>query len=114
MGKLCLATALIGFLAIVFACSCSSSAPPISVQLSASATQTDQAKSVSVTAAVANDASDGGVSWSLNGPGSLTSQSSLSVTYSAPSNDSGVQSATITATSVEDNTKTASVKTAIN
>jgi Putative Ig domain len=115
MGKLRLTTALIGFLAIAFACSCSSTPPPpISVQLSASATQIDQGQSVSVTATVTNDSSARGVSWSLNGPGSLTNQSSLSVTYAAPSNGSGVQSATITATSVADNTKTASVKIAIN
>jgi hypothetical protein len=114
MGKLRLATALTGFLAIAFGCSCSSSAPPISVQVSASATQTDQGKSVSVTATVANDSSARGVSWSLNGPGSLTNQSSSSVTYAAPSNGSSVQSATITATSVADNTKTASVNIAIN
>jgi hypothetical protein len=114
MAKLRLATTLTGFLAIAFACSCSSSAPPISVQLSASAVQTDQAKSVSVMAAVSNDSSARGVSWSLNGPEALTGQSSLSVTYSAPSNGVGVQSATITATSVADKTKTASVKVTIN
>jgi len=112
--KVRLSAALAGFAAIAFACSCSSSTPPISVQLSSSATQTDQGKSVSVTATVANDSSYRGVSWSLSGPGSLTSQSSLSVTYAAPSNGSGVQSATITATSVADNTKTASVKITIN
>jgi len=116
MGKLRLATTLAGFLAIAFASSCSSSAPPlpISVQLSAAATQTDQGKSLSVTATVTNDSSERGVSWSLNGPGSLTNQSGLSVTYAAPSDGSGVQSATITATSVADNTKTASVTIAIN
>jgi len=109
-----LATALTGFLTIAFACSCSSSAPPISVQISASATQTDQGASVSVTATVANDSSSSGVSWSLNGPGSLTGQSNLSVTYVAGLNGSGAQSASITATSVADKTKTASVNIAIN
>jgi len=113
MGKLRLASGLAGFLAIAFACSCSSS-PPISVQVSASATQTDQGGPVNVTATVTNDSSERGVSWSLNGPGSLTHQSSLSVVYAAPSNGSGVQSATITATSVADNTKTASVIITIN
>jgi hypothetical protein len=115
MVKLHLATALLGFLAIGFACSCSSSAPPISVQLSASTAQTDQGESVHVTATLTNDPSARGVSWSLNGPGSLTSPSTLFVTYAAPSNgSSAVQSATITATSVDDNTKTASVKIIIN
>jgi FG-GAP-like repeat/Putative Ig domain len=114
IGKLRHATELAGFLAIAFACSCSSSAPPISVQVSASATQTDQGALVSVTATVTNDSSARGVSWSLNGPGLLSSPSSLSVTYVSPSNGSGVQSATITATSVADYTKTASVKITIN
>ncbi len=114
MGTLRLAAALAGFLAITFACSCSSSAPPISVQVSASATQIDQGESVSVTATVSNGSSARGVSWSLNGPGSLTHQSSLSVAYAAPSNGSSIQSATITATSVTDNTKTASVTITVN
>jgi hypothetical protein len=116
MGKRRLATALIEFLALVFACSCSSSPPPpISVQLSASATQTDQGQSVGITAAVANDPSARGVSWSLSGPGSLTDRSTLSVTYAAPSNgSSAAQSATITATSVADQTKMASVKLVVN
>jgi FG-GAP-like repeat/Putative Ig domain len=114
MGKLLLTAALTGFLAIAFACSSSSSAPPISVQVSASATQTDQGASTSVTAIVTNDSLESGVLWSLNGPGSLSHQSLLSVTYVAPSSGPPVQSATITATSVADGTKTASVKITIN
>jgi len=112
MPTLRVAGGFAGFLAIAFACSCSNS-PPISVQVSASASQTDQTKSVNITATVTNDSSNRGVWWSLNGPGSLTSQTTSSV-YVAPSNGSGVQSATITATSVADNTKTASVKITIN
>jgi hypothetical protein len=81
MGKLRIAAALTGFLAIAFTCSCSSAAPPISVGLAPSATQTDQGASVGITATVSNGASNSGVSWSLSGPGSLTHQSSLSVTY---------------------------------
>jgi len=116
MGKLRLDSALAGFLAIAFACSCSSSssAPPISVQVSALATQTDQGASVGVTAIVRNDSSESGVSWSLTGPGSLNNRSLLSVAYAAPSNGPEVQSATITATSVADHTKTSSVMIAIN
>jgi FG-GAP-like repeat/Putative Ig domain len=115
MGKLRLVAALNGLLAIAFACSCSSSTPPVSVQVSASATQTDQGKSVIVTATVTNDSSAGGVSWTLNGPGALSNQVGLSVVYDAPpANGSGVQTATIAATSVADNTKTAAVKITIN
>jgi hypothetical protein len=109
-----LAAGLGGLLVIQFASSCSSS-PPISVEVSASSMQTDQGESVTVTAAVMNDSSDLGVSWSLSGPGSLTNQSSLSVTYVAPGGGSGVQSATITAAAgPAGHTQTGSVTVTIN
>ena len=113
MAKVRVFAALTGLLIITFASACSNSAPPISVAL-ASATQTDIGASVNITATVINDSSYGGVSWSLNGPGSLTGQASASVTYAAPTVGSGGQSATITATSITDKTKTASVTIAIN
>src|ERR1700686_5394204 len=107
---------IIASLAVTFASSCSSSGPPISVGLSASSAQTDQGKSVAVTAMVANDSSGSGVSWNLVGPGSLTSQSPPSVNYvaPAPSNTSTVQSATVSASSVKDPTKTASMQISVN
>jgi hypothetical protein len=114
MCRILLAAACIGFLAVCFACSGSHSAPPISVQISASATAIDQGQSASINAAVTNDSSERGVSWSLSGPGALTGQSSSSVTYTASSNGSGVQAATITATSIADNTKSSSVNITIN
>ena len=112
-------SALAGFialLAVTFASSCSSSSPPISVGLSASSAQTDQGLSVSITAKVTNDPSGSGVSWSLTGPGSLTSQSLTSVKYvaPAPSNISTVQKATVSASSVKDSTKTASIEISVN
>jgi hypothetical protein len=117
MPRLRLASGFALLLALAFASSCSSSnsAPPISVQISASTSQTDQSQSVSITASVVNDSSSrGGVSWSLSGPGSLTDRTDSSVTYSAPSSGSGQQTATVTATSVADNTKTASAQITIN
>jgi|SRR5580700_1317900 hypothetical protein len=116
MSRLHPPAALTAFLIIIIAClcSCSSSAPPISVQVTAAATQIDQTQSISVAATVSNDSSGRGVLWSLTGPGSLTNQSSLTVTYDAPSNGSGAQSATVTATSAADNTKMASVKITVN
>ncbi|MFZ0393775.1 MAG: FG-GAP-like repeat-containing protein [Terracidiphilus sp.] len=110
----CRVRAAIGLLSIVFLCSCSSSTPPISVQLSPSAAQTDQGGSVHIAATLTNDSSARGVLWSLNGPGSLTGQSTLSVNYLAPSNGLGVQNAIITATSVADTAKTSSVKITVN
>lgn len=111
MGNLRLPAALAGFLIIVFASSCSS-APPISVQLSAAKTVIDEGQSVTITATVSNDSSFAGVSWSLSGLGSLTNQSSFSVTYAAPQPGVGAQSATVTATWGAD--KTASVSITVN
>lgn len=114
MERLRLATALTGFLTIAFACSCSSPPPGVSVQVSASAMEIDQGQSASVTATVNNDSSEHGVTWSLNGPGSLTKQTGFSVTYVASLNGAAAQNATITATSVADNTKTALVSITVN
>jgi len=52
----------------------------------------------------------------LTGPGSLTSQSLTSVKYvaPAPSNISTVQKATVSASSVKDSTKTASIEISVN
>jgi len=87
----------------------------MSVSLSPSSPQAiDLGQTLTVGATVTNDSSARGVSWTLNGPGSFSSQSSGSVTYAAPSNGSGVQSATITAMSAADNTKTASVRISID
>ena len=62
-----------GFLALIFTAGCGSS-PPISASLSAPTTQTDQGKTIIVTAQLANDGSNRGVTRSLNGPGSLTGE----------------------------------------
>jgi hypothetical protein len=108
---------LTGLLAIAFLSSCSSSnSAPISVGLTASAAQTDQGKSVTLTAAIMNDSSGSGVSWSLSGPGSLTLRAPTSVTYvaPAPSNTTTVQKATISATSLKDSTKMASAQISVN
>jgi len=104
-------------LAVTFASSCSSSpAPQISIGLSASSAQTDQGKSVTITAMVTNDSSGSGVSWSLMGPGSLTTQSSTAVTYVAPSpsDTSTLLTATVSAISMKNPTKTASVQISVN
>jgi FG-GAP-like repeat/Putative Ig domain/FG-GAP repeat len=102
---------------LALAAGCGSSPPPpISVSLSPSSTKTiDQGQTVSVSATVANDRSSDGVSWTLNGPGSLSGSTPSSVTYTAPSaNITTAQQATITATSVADKTKTASLQVTVN
>jgi FG-GAP-like repeat/Putative Ig domain len=93
-----------------------SSPTPISVSLSPSSAQAiDQSQSLAVTATVANDTSGKGVSWSLTGPGSLSSSTGLSVTYNSPTTSlTSAQQATVTATSVADQTKSASLQIAVN
>jgi hypothetical protein len=96
---------------------CSSSSPPIAVSLSPSSSAAiDQSLTVAITATVTNDASDQGVRWSLNGPGSLTSTGpSVTVTYVSPgSGIASAEQATVTATSVTDPTKSASLAITVN
>jgi hypothetical protein len=117
MGKIRTSAAgLFALLTIAFASACSNSAPPISVSFSPASAQTDQGMSVSIMATIKNDTSGQGVSFTLSGPGSLGVASGTSVTYMAPapSNNSSVQMATITATSVADGTKSASFQVSVN
>jgi hypothetical protein len=87
----------------------SSSKPVIGVTISPSTMQAiDQGQQVHITAAVSNDSTAAGVSWSLTGQGTLPSPSATAVTYSAPTTGAA-GSATVTATSVTDPTKRAPV-----
>lgn len=54
------------------------------------------------------------VTWSLTGPGTLTSQTASTVTYNSPSTVSSTTTATVTATLVSDTSITASLKITIN
>ena len=93
-----------------------SSPPPISVRLSPSSAQAiDQSQTVGITATVTNDTSGKGVSWNLTGAGSLSSSTGSSVTYTSPTtNLTGAQQATVTATSLADPTKSASLQITVN
>jgi hypothetical protein len=94
---------------------CGSSSPPISVSLSPSSPQAiDESQTVTVTATVTNDTSSKGVSWTLTGPGSLSNSTGPSVAYISPTNLTGAQQATVTATSVADQAKTASLQITVN
>jgi|SRR5690348_3387732 len=106
----------VGLSAVLMLCGCGSgsSAPPIFVSLSPSLAQTiDQGETVNITATVANDSSGKGVTWSLNGPGSLSNQTSTTVTYNGISVTSG-QTAMIVGSSVVDATKSASLTVSVN
>src|ERR1700722_11122070 len=94
----------------------SSSSQSISVSLSPPSAQAiDQSQTVAITASVTNDASSKGVSWSLTGPGSLTSATGPSVTYTSPTTSfTSAQQVTITAKAVADPTKSASLQITVN
>ncbi len=98
---------------------CSGSKLPISVTLSpATAQAIDQgssATSVTIMAYVTNDTYFQGVTWSLSGSGSLVSQNSSWATYNAPTSPlASGQKVTVTATSVGDPSKTASLTITVN
>lgn len=69
---------------------------------------------VTVTATVANDKNNQGVTWTLSGPGSLSGNTTTSVVYTAPSNISTNTTATITATSVTNSSITATESITLN
>ena len=95
---------------------CSSSSAPISVTLFPSSAQgIDQSQTVTIAATVTNDSTLKGVSWTLTGAGSLSSSTGPSVTYTSPTpNLTSAQQVTVTATSVADSTKSASLQITVN
>ena len=110
---------LLAIAAVMAGCSSSSSSPsppPISVSLSPSSPQAiDQGQKVGITATVMNDPSNKWASWTLTGPGSLSNSTGLSVIYTSPAtNLTSAQQATVTATSVTDPTKSASLQITVN
>jgi len=104
---------IIGFF---IACSSSSSSPPppITVTVAASAGTIDQAQTDNITATVANDSKNAGVTWTVSGGGTLTNSSTTAVTYNAPSSVTSTFTATVTATSASDTTKSASTQITVN
>src|ERR1700676_2564880 len=80
----------LSFALIAFLSGCSSGSKPISVVLTPTGTQAiDLGQSVVLSAAVANDSKNAGVTWTFNGPGSLTEQSATGATYVAPATGTG-------------------------
>jgi len=95
---------------------CSNSGPPIMVSVSPSAPQAiDQGQTVGITATILNDNKGLGVTWSLSGPGTLSSTAGPSVTYTPPAPPlTSAQQAIVTATAVADRTKQTAVTIAVN
>ncbi len=117
MSKVCSwGVALLVVAMAAVTCACSTPSPPISVSLFTSSPKAiDQGQTVGITASVSNDPSSKGVSWSLAGPGSLTNETEISVTYNSPTtNLTSAQQATVTATSEADLTKSASLQITVN
>jgi hypothetical protein len=86
------------------------SAQPIAIGLTSSANGIDQGQTVSITASVRNDPKNAGVQWSVSGGGTLSGQSTTSVTYNAPASVTSAFTATVTATSITDPTTTFSLQ----
>lgn len=93
-----------------------SSSPPISVSLSTTSSLViDQGSSVAISATVVNDKSYKGVNWSLSGPGSLSASTGPSVTYRSPTTSLvSAQQVIVTAKSITDPSKSASLTIAVN
>jgi hypothetical protein len=91
----------------------SSPALVINVSVAPSSSQAiDQGQKIQFTATVTNDTSSKGVTWSQTGQGALSGQTAGAVTYTSPSSGAA-GSAAVTATSVADPTKTATVNISI-
>ena len=75
----------------------------------------NQGASIAISASVANDSTNAGVTWSLGSSvGTLSTQTSTSVTYIAPVAVTQTTTATLTATSVANTSVTATVTITIN
>jgi hypothetical protein len=111
------AIVLVAGLAFLVACSGGNtpSGVPITIALSASLSSLIPGQSSTITAVVANDSSNKGVTWSVSptGFGTLSKQTPTSVTYTAPTSVPTATAVTITATSVASSSVTASVQIAV-
>jgi hypothetical protein len=101
--------------AVVFLAGCGGSAapPPISVSIAAITAQSvDQGQSVTLAAAVANDTSNKGVTWTVScatsACGVMSPETATSATYTAPGTVTATLSVKLTARAVADTSKSAS------
>lgn len=96
-------------------CTAAVSRTPATISLNAGRVQAiDQGQTITITATLSNDAANKGVSWSLSGVGSLSNQTTLSVTYNAPASVSSTTTTVITATSVASANVTAKIAITVN
>jgi hypothetical protein len=88
---------------------------PITITLSASATSLNPGQASTITATVANDPNNKGVTWSFapSGFGALSSQTATSVVYTAPASVPTATAVTITATSVASSSVVATLQISV-
>jgi len=90
--------------------SASNSSSPISVVIGPGAVTLAGGQSQIFAAAVLNDPSNAGVTWSIGGgPGVITTSTTVNATYAAPTGLAAAASVILTATSITDPTKSASL-----
>jgi hypothetical protein len=73
-----------------------------------------QGGTLEIDAAVSNDQNNAGVTWTLAGPGSASSSTTTAYVYLAPTGISGALTVTLTASSITDPTRSASVTITVN
>jgi hypothetical protein len=86
----------------------------LSTGSSGAAPTIDAGQSVKITATILNDSANAGVKWSLTGGGSLSGKAPTSAVYFAPTSVAAAVTSTVTATSVSDSSKSASVKITVD
>jgi Protein of unknown function (DUF3443) len=103
----------LGFLA-----GCGSSGTPagiaVAIALSPSSASVNANGVVNIVATVSNDSTGKGVSWTLSGVGTLSAQTTTSVTYTAPATVTSTSVATVVATSLASPTVTASLSITVS
>src|SRR5450755_199777 len=109
------ASGLIALLTLgLSACGGGSSTQPVVVGLTSSSNGIDQAQTVVITASVTGDPKNAGVTWNVSGTsgsqGTLSGQTTTSVTYNAPASVTSAFTATVTATSIADASKSATLQ----
>ena len=110
-GRISAAALLSGLVALHLMLIACTSGLTISVKLMPEAAQTlEPGKVFPISATLLNDTTKQGVRWTLSGQGLLVAQTATSVMYQAPPNVSGEMSVTVTATSVADRSRSASLK----
>lgn len=92
------------------------SSQPIGVGLTSnvSGNSLDQGQSAIITASLTNDAKNAGVQWAVSGGGTLSGETTTSATYNAPASVASAVTATVTATSITDPTKSANLQITVN